>query len=405
MEITQKDSGNILSGRKFPVYLLGGSEEFLQKELAAGLVEFLTGGGEAGDAVLSYDCSTASIEDILNGASQPQMFSPVSVVIVENAHDMILETAGGEGGKKKPEKKYCNYREWERFQKWLESPFEDVHMILIAGTEVKFKKTGKKFVERAYKDLERIGCVVNFPRMYDDGVARWLAGRASRCGLKMSVASAEFMILRAGRDLRHLANELEKLKLYCGKDRVVDEASIELLATSGEDELVFKLVDAIFDGKKMGVLEILEDAKKSGVHPLQVIAGLTANMRMVWQARRLMELGYLKKLPRDYRSGGYSGVKRELMRIPDEVVLEVSDDGLRSIVRKTPFYAHKCARQARKLPSRLLERWAYYCARADRALKGVDRGVGPDDMILDRLVAEMMKDIKLKAVPTSARFV
>lgn len=401
MEIERKEQSGILSGRKFPVYLLHGSGEFLQRELADGLVDFLLGGGEGGDAVLRFDCGSAGAADILNGLSQPQMFSPVTVVVVENAQEMALEAGSGAGKKKaEPQERYRNWDEWERFRRWAASPPEDTHLILIAAGEMKSRKSGKRFVERAYGEIEGKGCAVRFPKMYDEGVARWVVERSKRAGLKMTVGRAEYMIMRAGSDLRHLANELEKLALYCGEGGVVDEAAIEALATSGEEEVVFKLVDAVFDGRKADAAEILGEARKGNVHPLQVLAGLTANIRMVWQARRLLEMGYLRKLPADYRRAGYAGVKRELMRIPDEAVGEISDDGSRSLVRRTPFYVHKCVRQARRLPLRLLERWIYYCARADRALKGISRGSGPEDVVFDRLIAEMMREIRPKAVPS-----
>lgn len=398
MKIQHLESKRILSGGKFPFYLLHGAEEFLQKELAAELVEFLMKGSDGSDAALRFDCAADKEDAVLNAISQPQMFSTVTVVIVENAQNMALQ-----GGGEKAEK-FRNQGAFERFVRLVESPPDDVHVVLLADGELKEKSRkvkGAKFVELLMAAMDEKGCVVEFPRMYDDGVARWLTGRAKVKGLKLTLAQAEMIVMRAGRDLRHLTNEMDKLALFSGGGAVDDEA-VEALLTTAEEEVVFKLVEALFEGRKKDVAAVLVDMKRGDVPPLQIIGNMTSNLRMVWQARSLLERGHLRNMPEEYR-GGWSAVMREVKKVPEDAAADIAADGPRSLLNKSPFYIFKCVGQAKKLPVRTLERWLLYCTRADQSLKGIQRGAGPDDIIMDRLAADMMREIKSREVPSSRK--
>ncbi|MEW5946567.1 MAG: DNA polymerase III subunit delta, partial [bacterium] len=247
------------------------------------------------------------------------------------------------------------------------------------------------FLERCFTELKRKGHVVFAPRMYDEQKVRWIIERARGANVALSHEQAELVYARGGADLRHLANEIEKLALFCG-GREPSNEEIGLVVTSCEEEYIFDLTDAVFNGDRAAAACLLRRATEGDRDPHRVVAALASHLRTVWQARALIEAGYLAKLPREYKTGGGRAVVGDLQRVPEDLIGRIAESRESSIAGKSPFFVYKCARQARRLPMKVLERWAYYCAQADRGLKGIRRGAGPGDIVLERLVADMLKE-------------
>ena len=397
MELVRDESARALKEKKAPFYILHGQTEFLQNESADTIVDFLVGSEDKDSALVKLDCGNADdIDSILDAFSQPSLFSPLRIVLVRNAQNMTLESRETTTSKKKtPEKeKYRNHQQWERFHRLIQSPLPDAHTVFVANAELKEKPSGTTFLERAYAEINRKGFIIRFPRMYEEETVKWLVQRAHGRNLKLSHEQGELMLMRGGSDLRHLANEIEKLALYAEEKKHVDDSAILELVTNCEGNIYFDLVDAMFAGKKNEILNLLRQSLESDTHPLQIVATIASNLRLVWQARCLLKKGYFKNLPSSYKKGAYGYILSELRQIPKSDLEPISEDPRQSITAKVPFVVYKYLTHARRLSPRILERWLLYCSRTDLSLKGISKDGTPEDIVLDKLIAAMMREIR-----------
>ncbi|MEW6203475.1 MAG: DNA polymerase III subunit delta [bacterium] len=395
MELVRDEKEQIFKGKKAPFYLLHGQTEFLQNEFAERIANFLLGDEDRDSTLVKCDCEGINdVEPVLESLAQPSLFSPLRVVVVKNAQNMKVESRETPPSKTKIKGKKTEHPLQEQFKRLARSPLPGIHAIFIADSELKEKTSSTSLLECAYAEINRNGYIVRFPRIYEKETVNWIISRARTQNLRLSREQAELLLVRSGKDLRHLANEINKLALFAEQKKSLDDTDIFQLAINSEADQHYDLVDTLFAGKKSEVASLLEQLRKSNIHPLQIIASIASQLRLTWQARYLLKKGYFKDLPDSFRGGTYDYVLSQIRQISKSELEQLSEEPRQAITAKIPFVIHKYFTNARRLSPRILERWLLYCERTDRSLKGISRDATSDDIVLDKLIAAMMREIK-----------
>jgi len=95
---------------------------------------------------------------------------------------------------------------WEIIRRALDNPVEGTTIIL---EDEKFDKRGshvKSVVQSAYS--------IEFPKIYDDQMREWLQWYAERLNIHLSADAAAVLKESCEPKMRHLINELEKIRLF-----------------------------------------------------------------------------------------------------------------------------------------------------------------------------------------------
>lgn len=98
-------------------------------------------------------------------------------------------------------------------------------------------------------------------------------------GKRLSPAAVTLLKDRVGDAMRQLASELEKLALYVGDRKIIDERDVELLVAPLREEEFYELGNALSDGDAGRTLKLLEEELARGKHPLPLMGVMAASVR------------------------------------------------------------------------------------------------------------------------------
>ena len=165
---------------------------------------------------------------------------------------------------------------------------EGNHLILTADAVDKRKKI--------FKTIDEVGEVLEFSRVKGDAK---LKGRLMENARELlaakgkSLAPGGWLALgkKTGFDLRESMAALEKLITFAAEKTVIDEADIEAVIGKTREETVFNLTAALAEKNLPVGLAVLGELLNQGDPPLMILAMLTREIRILLQARLLLESG------------------------------------------------------------------------------------------------------------------
>ncbi len=163
---------------------------------------------------------------------------------------------------------------------------EGNHLILTADTVDKRKKL--------FKTIDEVATVLEFSRVKGDAK---LKGRLMENARELLAAKGKKMApggwlalgKKTGFDLRGSMAALEKLITYAADKSVIDEADIEAVIGKTREETVFNLTTALSEKNLPAGLAILGDLLNQGDPPPMILAMFAREIRMLLQARLLLE--------------------------------------------------------------------------------------------------------------------
>ncbi len=221
------------SGKFKPVLVLHGEEEFLRSEL----IRAAPGAIVPDESIRSFNCDVlygpeTSMDQVITLARSYPMMSDRRLVIVREAERILRAKPAGaaaKGKKKSVEDPLLLY---------LDKPNPDTLLIF------EMEKFGAKN-QSPFKDLAEKAQVVEFPELKEGEAVVWAAARAKQMGRTLTTEAARLLVNYLGTPLRALANELEKLALYCGETKSISDKDVEQIAGASRENNVFELTKAI----------------------------------------------------------------------------------------------------------------------------------------------------------------
>jgi DNA polymerase-3 subunit delta len=256
-------------GRIQPVYVVVGPEEY-QCRQAVSLIKrkVLTPDAFAFNYA-EFNAQETPIREAVEAANTYPMVSPRRLVLI-NDIDKIGST------------------DQEILLAYLEDPA--LRSVLILTAENLDRRTS------VYKRLVEKACVAEFPKLKGFALERWAENFFRRSGFRISSASLKKIVDLAGEDMQSLANELEKLLIYAGMEKVIPDAAVDDLVSSSRQHTIFELTKALGMRDRAGALRQLGSLMDSGEKPLGIASMMARHFRQILIAKDLLEQG---KSPRD----------------------------------------------------------------------------------------------------------
>jgi DNA polymerase-3 subunit delta len=142
------------------------------------------------------------------------------------------------------------------------------------------------------KTAAAIGAMIIHSTGPDKGNLRaWIVRRAKEHNATIAPGAAELLGKLVGTDLRTLDNEIEKLALYVGSQRVIQSADVDLLVPYTEEAENFGLANAIGERNARKAYDQLGKLLDEGKHPIAVLGGIAAQVRGLLEVKDLAERG------------------------------------------------------------------------------------------------------------------
>lgn len=160
-----------------------------------------------------------------------------------------------------------------------------------------FTTTDKVDKRRAlYKALDKIGAAIELAPLKPKDVRGWLTLRLKELNVRMQSDAIEYFLsvisIMPQVSLGFLENELEKMVLYTGGKKSITQSSLVEILSSIPEVSVFAMLDALTQKQINKALELLNSQLSTGEHPLKLIALLSREVRLLWQAAEMTGKGY-----------------------------------------------------------------------------------------------------------------
>ena len=123
-----------------------------------------------------------------------------------------------------------------------------------------------------------------------EALARWVKSTAEGKGSSISPSAIRSITDLVGSDLWTLAQELEKLALYCS-GREIQENDVGEMVSQVREANIFVAVDAMIDGRPGVALRLLHQLKEDGKEAPQIIGMVERQLRLLALARDAIDRG------------------------------------------------------------------------------------------------------------------
>jgi DNA polymerase-3 subunit delta len=263
-----------LSQSKFSaVYIFCGEEDFLIDEALQALVtKVLPGDTENFNLDILSAVETDTREIVARANSFPLM-SQYRVVIVKDLDRR---------GEKSREKEKGN----DALLSYLNNPSPTTILVLV--------------VKKLDKELKGKGEFVEFSRLDEGRLRRWIEERGARYGKRVRPEASQALITYVGSSLRALDRELEKISVYVDEKKTIDIDDVNAVVGLSKTYNVFELSRAVGSRDLKRSLEILERMMEFGEHPPLMVAVLTKHF-----------MSLLKNVDKGLRVASYSRAELE----------------------------------------------------------------------------------------------
>lgn len=145
---------------------------------------------------------------------------------------------------------------------------------------------------RLTKAIAACGSILEFPALANDADAeKLLRGRLDRARKFMSRSTVQALTERCGLDAQRLTNEVEKLIAYVGEREEIDVDDVRHMVAATAELSVFDLVDAVGRREARSAVDQLQRLLAQGADPFMILAMLVRQVRLLIQARWLLDAG------------------------------------------------------------------------------------------------------------------
>lgn len=250
-----------------PVYLVSGDEMLLVQECADQIRAAARRGGCSERRVFDAGDRNFGWQDLTQDASSLSLFAEQRL--------LELRIPSGKPGTE-GSKALCEYI----------SHADSSDVLLVVAGKIDKASTNSKW----YKAIDQAGATLQIWPVSADELPRWLEGRARSMQLQIDREALGLLAERVEGNLLAAVQELEKLRLIAGEQRIDAERVADAVGNSARFN-VFGLIDAALAGKGDDSLRMLRGLRAEGAQPPALLWGFVRELRQLRELARLVASG------------------------------------------------------------------------------------------------------------------
>ncbi|VTU01107.1 dna polymerase iii subunit delta : DNA polymerase III, delta subunit OS=Singulisphaera acidiphila (strain ATCC BAA-1392 / DSM 18658 / VKM B-2454 / MOB10) GN=Sinac_2977 PE=4 SV=1: DNA_pol3_delta: DNA_pol3_gamma3 [Gemmataceae bacterium] len=252
------------SPKRQPVYVLSGDEDFLKRLAREKIVAAALGDADPDLALSVYAGDKLDFSTVRNDLDTLPFLAPCRVVVVEAADTFVTAHR-------------------PQLEQYVAKPSSIGVLVLEAKA---FPETTK--LAKALPDAAKVACKAPPPYKLPAWCVEWAKARH---GKKLAADAAEALVELVGTGMGLLDQELGKLSGALGAKPAIAAADVAKLVGRSKAADVFRIMDAVGEGRPGEALSILEDLFAEGEDPMAVLGPLTAQLRKLAAVGRLVAEG------------------------------------------------------------------------------------------------------------------
>jgi len=260
---------DLSAGKPGQLYIVHGEETYLRDFYLGRLKELLLTGGMGEfnlHQISAKEMSPHRLEEAID--CLPMMAERTLIMIT----DFDLFKAG-----EKDREGYCK----------LFAQLPDYCCVVFVYDLIPYKGDARTKLAAAIKQH---GVVVNFARQDQGDLVDWVRRRFRALGKDIDSRLALDLIFLCGDLMNNLIGEIEKIGAYAKGQRITRE-DIDAVATPQLDAVVFRMTDAIGEGRFDQAAGVLGELYQMQEPPIRILFSLGKQMRQLYSARLMLERG------------------------------------------------------------------------------------------------------------------
>jgi DNA polymerase-3 subunit delta len=246
-----------------PVCVAFGSEPFLKRKVIGRIRRQVLGKGEGDFSLAAFQGRDTSASDVLKELSTLAMFGGGRrLVVVEDADDFV-----------------SRYR--AELEDYVAHPKTASVLLLEVGTW--------QANTRLFKAIASAGLQIECSTPTAGRLTKWLVSSAKKDHqAKLSPAVAEQLTEMVGPDMGLLDQELAKLALSTGPQGEITSELVARLVGAWRAKTAWDMLDAALEGRTSDALLQFDRLILAGEHPVAILAQISASLRRLAAATRLV---------------------------------------------------------------------------------------------------------------------
>lgn len=265
-----------IKAKKFaPIYLLYGAESFLINETKQILINNVLNDDEIDFNLSSYDLEEIPIDAALEDAETFPFMGERRLIFLHNPVFLTSEKTKGK---------------IEHNLGKLEAYLREPSPYAIVVFNAPYEKLDER--KKITKEMKRNAAILEAKKLNEGELKSWIKERAALNNVEIDDKAVELMLTLAGTNLFMLTSEVDKLALYIGAGKRIEEQTVEKLVARSLEQNIFTLVDKIVHRKIDDALRIYYDLLKQKEEPIKILSIITGQFRLIYQVKVLARRGY-----------------------------------------------------------------------------------------------------------------
>lgn len=247
-----------------PLYVVHGDEDFLKRQVLTAVRRLVLGPEFEQAEFSTYPGDKAAFAAVFDELKTVSFFSPLRLVIVENADPFVT-----------------NYR-----------PLLEKHVKQMPATGVLVLNVKSWPANTKLAKLVDADATIVCKAPPTAKVATWCVEWAKSCHQKqLTVPAASLLVELVGPQMGQLDQELTKLALYVGDGKRIDADDVDKLVGNSREADVWKILSHAGEGQTREALAVLDRLFDQGQDALRILGAVSAQLRRLAKVARLQQLG------------------------------------------------------------------------------------------------------------------
>ncbi|MFI5299542.1 MAG: DNA polymerase III subunit delta [Polyangiales bacterium] len=328
------------------VYVVVGEERIFADRVVAAARAHVVNAATSAFNLETFEAGEGAIDRPLDAARTMPMMAKKRLIILRSLERLEAKADSSEAADEAPAKAKTISSPLDKLAEYVQAPVPSACLMMVAS---KLNKS-----RRLYKYAEKAGALVLCEPLRPQQLAGFVRDEAKRRGNAIGGDIAQLVVDLIGGDLCALCDAIERLSLFAGPEKAIDEHAVEQSVAKVSVGSVWGLADAVADKQRGKALRLLNENFEQG-EGLRLLALLGGSMRKTLKVRALLAAG----------------------TSPDEIARQAGIP---------PFRVTQVVAQAKRFAPGELERAIASFVEVDLALKGSRR---PPLLVLEELIMRL----------------
>ncbi|MCL2522114.1 MAG: DNA polymerase III subunit delta [Erysipelotrichales bacterium] len=216
--------------------------------------------------IIEYDYETTAFEEIMQEVITIPFFAEKKAIIIKNAAFLEKSTNA----------------DISPLLSYMTNPLKENYLLI----------TYKGMLDQKFqnvKDLKKYSQMVFVEGLDKKKLAELIKTQAKEKTYAIDNEAIEELILRKDGDYSGIVSELEKLYMYCLKDKVISKLSITNLVPKNPEDKVYELTNVILKKDVKSSMEIYQDLLALGEDSSRLFSNISNKFREIFLIKQMLE--------------------------------------------------------------------------------------------------------------------